>query len=230
MNPLDQLFQQKLNRVEVAPSAEVWNRIEANLVKKNKGLIWFRSAAVVGFLFSLTGMWWYVTNEAAPQPAVTQQVTPPPATPIETAPPPIVPDEPEPTATQHTHNSATSVKQALPLLASQTESPVEATAQHEVVMMGTTEEEVTLAELQAPTEVTVIERETAPLVVEYTLPVLVSEAEPEPLPETPETGIEKIRNAALELKHSEGWWRNLRMAKDDLLALDFKKDKNKKLE
>lgn len=39
-----------------------------------------------------------------------------------------------------------------------------------------------------------------------------------------ETGIYKVRALALQMKHSEGWLGKIRSAKNDLFALDLKKE------
>lgn len=221
MNPLDKLFQQKLEPLAVPPSPDAWNRIEANLAKKNNGIIWFRWAAGIGILLSLTGIGWYLNTRlvadefVATRPAV--------VAPVET--PAILESADQPRAMATTEQPGTTVeriarkRKTRPNLESAAEPVVEITA------VATLAQPVAET-IELPAEV-VISPETA-VVIEYTLPTVapvdVESTEAEP------TGFEKIKIAALELKHSEGWWGNLRMAKDDLLALDFKKDKNKRLE
>jgi hypothetical protein len=62
-----------------------------------------------------------------------------------------------------------------------------------------------------------------PLVIEYTL---------EPVAEQPQevasrSKLQKMVDFAIEAKHSDGALTNLRQAKDDLFAFNFKKDKSK---
>lgn len=221
MNPLDQLFQQKLEPLAVPPSPEAWNRIEANLAKKNNRVVWFRWAAGVGILLSLTGIGWYLQTKTVVETPVIAQ-------------PMATPALKTPTATNQVElpRIAAASEQPTPPVKRnprkrESQPPVAATA--ELVAETTT---ITAPEAQATTATQpVSESATAPeiaLVIEYILPPIepaetaATEVEP--------TSLEKIKNAALELKYSEGWWGNLRMAKDDLLALNFKKDKNKQLE
>jgi hypothetical protein len=234
MNPFDQFFQQKLDAVEVTPPPTAWNRIEANLVKKNKGLIWLRWAAVAGFLVSLTGMWWYAGSLPDAERVVAQQTPAANAPALAPEPAPITGTneiQPEPTVTRVAKTTPMPVRVAATKpepSASPTESPeVAAIAVPPTDAGVATSVEPTLPEA---TPVAEVAQAIEPVVVEYSLPPVILETTNEVVESTPETGLEKIRNTALDLKHSEGWWGNLRMAKDDLLALNFKKDKNKRLE
>ena len=42
MSKVDRFFRKKVEDVVLEPRSEAWLRLEGNLSKKNKGLIWFR--------------------------------------------------------------------------------------------------------------------------------------------------------------------------------------------
>ena len=47
MNKIDSFFKKKVEGATMEPRAEAWAKVEANLSKKNKGLIWFKTAAAL---------------------------------------------------------------------------------------------------------------------------------------------------------------------------------------
>ena len=53
-NKVDRLFKEKLNEHAIPSSTHAWGKVEAHLTKKNKGIIWFRVAAVLALVSLLT--------------------------------------------------------------------------------------------------------------------------------------------------------------------------------
>lgn len=56
-NQIDDLFKKKLEVHSVEPDPNVWSRISSGLLKKNKAIIWFRAAAAL--LLMVSAFWLY---------------------------------------------------------------------------------------------------------------------------------------------------------------------------
>jgi len=59
MNQLEELFNERLANHSTTPPAGVWEKVEANLTKKNNRIVWFKAAAVIAIAGSvvLTTLW-----------------------------------------------------------------------------------------------------------------------------------------------------------------------------
>ncbi|MEJ0057568.1 MAG: hypothetical protein WDN75_19145 [Bacteroidota bacterium] len=64
MNKLDELFKEKLASHSITPSTGAWDKVEAGLSKKNKGIGWLRWAAVFLLGMLMAGLFLINNNEA----------------------------------------------------------------------------------------------------------------------------------------------------------------------
>lgn len=68
MTKMDDLFKRKLEGHSLLPSAEAWNKIESNLEKKSKPVIWWRAAAAILLMGALLGIgYWWSSGDARTQ-------------------------------------------------------------------------------------------------------------------------------------------------------------------
>jgi len=78
MNQLEELFNEKLGNHAIPPPAGGWERVAANLSKKNKTIVWIRWAAVLVMGMVVIGV--IATRESTPVELVSQKkITPPKA-------------------------------------------------------------------------------------------------------------------------------------------------------
>ncbi|MFM8739807.1 MAG: hypothetical protein ACKOC0_06340, partial [Cytophagales bacterium] len=91
MNKMDELFKNKLENHSLPPSAEAWEKVEHQLEKKSKPVIWWRAAAAV-LLVGAMGWWAYTwqTSNTVSQTVATMD-NPPAQSPAAIAKPPIDP-------------------------------------------------------------------------------------------------------------------------------------------
>lgn len=61
-NPIDKLFQERLDGHKIEPSEKVWNQIEAEVATKSNGAVWIR-AAVIALLFGLSAVTYYQVSQ-----------------------------------------------------------------------------------------------------------------------------------------------------------------------
>ncbi|MBK5280131.1 MAG: hypothetical protein JJE09_14835 [Bacteroidia bacterium] len=47
MNKIDRFFKKKLGDLQLDPTSSAWAKLETNISKKNKGIVWFRAAAAL---------------------------------------------------------------------------------------------------------------------------------------------------------------------------------------
>jgi hypothetical protein len=226
MNRIDELFKTKLANHQVPPSADAWQRVEAGLVKKNSVWVWRLAAAFVLFGL-LSGVWYLWSANTETQPELVHQ----PDTPQKEN--NIVPVQPEEqkqnlvaeTKTNNQRKQKANSKAVV--IENEKESKVEVittTVEEQKVVL--TETEVTLAENK--TEAASIRK---PIVIEFTLetiPVKVSEPVAIASADDDKSGLQKILEKARDFKSGESELGSLRDAKNELFALDFRKDKTKR--
>lgn len=218
MNRIDQLFKNKLADHRLAPPANGWTKVETRLVKKNSIQLVWRIAAALALFGVLTAVWYGRTSDEPTQSLTLQpeNTTPQPA-PVE-----------QPTSEVVTLQKSTPVAS----IRKQASSKII----NAVVENPSTVEVTELVEPEISKETVVaLERSPGaaiekPIVIEFVLEplpdkaVAVAEAEPA----DSETGIKKILDKALDIKNGEGDFGSLRNVKNELFALDFRKDKLKR--
>lgn len=73
-NQTDKLFKDKLENHAWAPSPNAWEKIENNLEKKSKPIIWWRAVAAILLVGALLGIsYWWTGEEASTRPIAEQK-------------------------------------------------------------------------------------------------------------------------------------------------------------
>jgi hypothetical protein len=218
-NAIDQLFRKKLDDHQVAPSADAWSKVEAQLSKKNKPAIAWRIAAAIlltGF-FVLT-IYWLSRPVEIDQPLVVDKKVNEPIQ--QSKEDKKINSEKEKEVAQSNVMAFTQKK----LIKSTT--PIVVEVKKEILTEQPSQEQTHLNNetVTVTPEVTVAEEK--PLVIEFVLedvplqPVIAEVA-----PES-EKGIKKVYETVKEFKNGERPL-GLRQAKNDLLAFHHKKDDSK---
>lgn len=214
MNLIDQLFKGKLEGHRVTPRSESWAKVEASLSKKNDfGVAWRIAAGLVFFGLALgTGLYWRGNRqELATTPIEKDELI---QSKTESMPLATAEDNQVPTADKKTPVIRKKSK-IDPLVA-----PILV-----VENKKTDVEEITITEPLVVTPEMVVAKVEKPIVIEFTL---------EPLPAAPAVAdqksntFRKVLDKALDIKNGEGDFGSLREAKNELFALDFRKEKTKR--
>ena len=228
MNKVDQFFKRKLEDLSVAPRAEAWASLEANLQKKNKGQIHFRIAAVFMLLgMSIAAIIWL--DKGATNKQVANQLKIKPNTNVATDTKLKEDNIKQSTIIKPTAKIVS--KKLTPIINNQqikNEQNVAQTIKQEVTIDSTYN---TIIELKSTETIAAIPANEKPIVIEYTLESISYLKKETPIvAETIEkkTSLQKALEFAREAKNSDSSpLGELRQAKDDLFALNFKKDKQK---
>lgn len=223
MNKVDKFFKKKVDEFVLEPRPEAWGRLEANLSKKNKGLIWFRAAAALLLtgLF-ITSIIWLKRSDVS-QPLAVQ----------------------EKTGQASNGSDETNLKKDK----SNQSALSEGSPSRVLEKSKKTRKQKTIETLETPQLVKETQPETSvletiqtetvaaaavvekPIVIEYTLEsVKYLKKEALVVAETLEkkNSLQKALDFAREAKNSDSPLGELRQAKDELFALNFnKKDKQK---
>lgn len=228
MNRIDELFKNKLANHPVAPSADAWQKVEAGLTKKNNAWVWRLAAALV--LFGLvSGAWYMWSKNAEVQPELVQQPLPSPQKEIPVV---VQPEEQKQNlvAETETKSKSETLTKKKTTKTNTSESKKEIQPEKEKVE----EPQVVLSQ----TEVLVAEHKTEPtparkpIVIEFTLDAIpVNMTEPEVVvanADDDKSGLQKILEKARDIKNGDSELGSLRDVKNELFALDFRKDKTKR--
>ncbi len=230
MNKVDRFFKKKVEDLIVEPRSEAWAKLEANLSKKNKGLIWFKAAAALLLmgLFIASILW---LQQGKENQHMAEQV--------KTTKPAIVPVEKK-------MKEGTKNRSRVPELKNKNISEIrksntkkQIAIEHPTVPTSVKKEltDVSFKEIEKEKEtissqtIAAISVEEKPIVIEYTLESIHSQKNESPIvAETTEkkNSLQKALDFAREAKNSDSPLGGLRQAKDDLFALNFIKDKQKK--
>lgn len=221
MNNTDNLFKKKLEDVNITPPQKAWTRVEVQLSKKNNGLPWFRMAAAFLLLGLLTATLVYLQTDEVPGQvtSVKKEVN------SDSARLPQVKEK----AMQQLADQKVEMKKALPKVQPQVEKvtplPIEKTPDQPMVALQETE-----SKHDTINNVVAALPAARPIVIEYVLsPLPKAKQVPEaPLLAAKKTGLQKALEFAQEAKNSDNPLGGLRQAKNELFALGFKKDKQKK--
>lgn len=223
MNKLDGLFKRKLEDLALEPRSEAWIKLEVNLSKKNKGLVWFRSAAallLMGLL--ITCIIWLQNHEETQQVAEQLKGVNPSSKSSENK----LKEDSISQSTLSEPNKITEAKRKSNSTKPKTinVTTVPSTIKEvvpEPLMMETLPIETTA-------EASIKEK---PIVIEYTLESILPQKKETPIVaeiDERKNGFQKALEFAREAKNSDSPLGEIRQAKDDLFALNFKKDKQKK--
>lgn len=218
---IDKFFKDKLEGHSYSPRSDAWAKVEANLSKKNSLIMGWRVAAaliVAGAAIMVLVFRWNSLKETNHDLVIQKEVsTPMPTTRIEK----VVPTQkvkPEMVKTQKKQTKSQEVKNIVEVLETKEETPPQTISQEEAVSISPE-----ILSEETSTSVVAVEK---PIVIEFTLeePVQKINAEQKTVEEK-SSGLKKVWVAAKELKNGDRSL-NLRDAKNDLFALNFKKEKN----
>lgn len=220
-NPIDQLFNKKLGELQATPSAEAWTKVEAGLSKKNNKVILWRMAAVLVLFGLLTATWLYTTETDQETQAIslTEANTESTSTGNELS-IPVQAETEKKNLQQNEHKSFNKLKTRSTKVAVNT-----------ITEQAKEKEEVPLVIDQniMVTETISVTKAEKPIVIEFTLEAITTDTQQvAQASEEKNTGLKKIFDKALELKNGESDFGSLRDAKNELFALDFRKDKTKR--
>ena len=223
---IDEFFKARLTDHPMTPPPNAWSKVEANLSKKNKGIVWFRAAAALLFLgLLLATLVWIQSSK------------------IETIPMNItkVDSSHEKEAVIKESNGAEELKpdlksksrsnakrqpslvqvESMPEIKNQVQQEIEQPAVVEVNNKIEVTESIAVSQPKAK----------KPLVLEFRLEEITTREQItvtegiEVADVDSKTGIQKAIGFALDVKNGESPILNLRQAKENLFALNFKKDK-----
>lgn len=221
MNRIDELFKNKLEDHSLAPSSTAWAKVEASITKKNKTLAWFRVAACL----ALASLSWFAYEQISSPSAKSLVVLPATVSEVKTKELPSVKQLPSET------NSKSRITKQLLLIEASKSKGIDKVAMENVQStanaVAIAEPEPEMAEVPAKEVIVeskeIIAQVEKPLVIEYTLESVADQQEEV----ASRSKLQKVVDFALDAKHSDGALTNLRQAKDDLFAFNFKKDKTK---
>lgn len=223
---IDEFFKARLADQAVAPTPGAWSKVEANLSKKNKGIVWFRAAAAIFFLgLLLTTIVWVQSRriDSTPTRITNADSTHEKEEAIKES---NVAEDLRPDLKK---KSRSNTKRQPLLVQVESMSEIKKQPQQEI-------EQTSMVEAQNTIEVTesiAISQTKArkPLVLEFRLEEittrqqLTATEELEVANVDSKNGIQKAIGFALEVKNGDSPIINLRQAKENLFALNFKKDK-----
>ncbi len=230
-NRIDQLFKDTLSEHKVAPSAEAWKKVQSGLSKKNKLVIIWRIAAVFVLLGAIISTWYFLNNnEAIPTNQLTEKIE------IDMPQKGVIDKEKAVDSVVRNTNSTTAQVTKPENRKKRTPNSVikrelQNTINHPVAL---TDNEP-LKQVEENTVVTepVLIAETVkpekPIVIEFTLEPISTKPTVEVAQTIDEnSGLKKILETALDVKNGDSDLSIIRDAKNQLFALDFRKDKLKR--
>lgn len=226
-NKVDKLFKDKLEGHSLQPSAQAWDKVEAHLGKKNKMVLWVRVAAAIALLGLLVfaALNWTGSYEKTQHELVKGDDKTPKNDPVE--------EIKQPIAKEEVKSQKKEVRSQKPVVSQENvaRKPETTNLQPETTVPESKAEE--------PVEqIAVVEEPKKGITLSYTLPKkgitltysLPSVKKPEEALDEPlvakKTGFERVLEIANEVKNGDPL-AELREAKNDILALEFRKDKDK---
>ena len=224
-NKVDKLFKEKLEEHTLQPTAKAWEKVEAHLGKKNKIVLWVRAAAAVMLLGVLTfvGINW---NSGASEKEIAKKIGT--QEPVEEQGEQKVEEKREQQQKEQPHHEIRKQK-TQPKVVTPMVDKVEEQQPEQIAVVPEPEavEEVlsqSQPDLTSHTSQPTIKKG---ITLTYSLPAVKKEATPQEPLVVKKTGFERVIEIAKEVKSGDALG-ELRQAKDDIFALDFKKEKNKK--
>jgi len=225
---LNEFFKTRLKDYAMVPTSHAWSKVEANLQKKNKGIVWFRAAAalaVLGILLA-TIVWVQSKRSEINSSSITnndsskeQEV----ATKELNVAEELIHELNKQEATTHSkHHYAAKVEKTGEIdhkdvdkqVPQQIEQPTTELLNNTIALSETVSQSV---KKPIVLEFRLDEISTSKLITESN-EIAGTEIESK-------TRIQKALGYALEVKNGESSFINLRQAKETLFALNFKKDK-----
>ncbi len=226
---IDQLFKNSLSEHKVPPSPQAWEKVQAGLTKKNnKFFVWQMAAALVLFGAIISG-WYFLNRNETTGPAqfTNTKETVAPLNEnkkiIESVPVQVKPN------VAHSAKEATAKKRNKNVVKNKDpqNSDTENVAMESSEVQKDIQENIMVTESALITQTTKPEK---PIVIEFTLASIskTPTAEVAQANEDGNYGLKKILDAARDVKNGDSDLSIIRDTKNQLFALDFKKDKIKR--
>ncbi len=219
MNKMDELYKNKLENHSLPPSAEAWEKVERQLEKKSKPVIWWHAAAAV-LLVGAVGWWAYTwqTSNTVSQMVATMD-NPPAQSPAAIAKPPIAPS---PSITEPAQLPPKKIAKAV---LTKTATPKSSANQQPTLAITKSEtnsiEVPVAAQIVLPSEAAPAgaAQPQKPIVLEFTLQPIANET-------VAKAHAEKrsIKSVLVDLKNGESNL-NFQTLKENLFAFNHKKQK-----
>jgi hypothetical protein len=226
-NRIDRLFKEVLSEHKVLPSAEAWTKVQSGISKKNKITIVWRMAAVFVLSGALTGAWYLISNnDTTRQLTGKTEVVVPEKNTIDKSVEPTNKNN-QPAIAQTTKSENRKKRNEINKVNEEQHS------KKETIAMDIGVEESKVEEVVISTEPVLIAKVTKPekpIVIEFTLPSLLKEPVVEIVQasEVESSGLKKVLETARDVKNGDSDLGIIRDARNQLFALDFKKDKTKR--
>jgi hypothetical protein len=220
---VDKLFKTKLEEHTMAPSAKAWEKVEANLSKKNKPVIWFRIAAVLALAGLFTIAAWKWTEDTTPE-----LVSIPTEKPVEQKEKLKQAEQiKEQTAVVDQKQKTVTTKKKKRIPQQKKSNPLTPVVQENKVAITNEQQPEILKQTEVAVAQTVPSQKAIKLT--FSLPTVIKEDETSAVVATLEkkTTLQKAIETANEIRSGDVLG-SLRDAKDDLFSWEFKKDKSKK--
>jgi hypothetical protein len=226
-NKVDNIFKTKLEEHSLPPSGKAWEKLEANLSKKNKAVVWFRLVAAVALIgiFTFVILQWMDKGDTQPVLVIENNKTKTP----EIAQPEIVKPNEAPLNQAQTTKSVASRTQSKKKKKQKEEETLSAKRNEPVLISEKKEEIITDNETFEKAEKVVSEK---PITLVFTLPTIKSKTNNEEqvaASEEKKTALQKVVETANDIRSGDVLG-DLREVKNELFALEFRKDKSKKQE
>jgi hypothetical protein len=217
---LDRFFKEKLDNHQVPPSDVAWDKVEASLNKEKKGIVWFRAAAAIVLLgvLTVTLLWVRSGEETTIAKVDSARVAP------------------KPKSTTAPKKKQSIQEPKLPVVRSQSRKTTVFIAQEEnkkeeIKPEPSVQQDQPVAIVSETPSV--IQQENPEVTIKkpaitltYTLAQIPSRKDKTQTPEE-KNGLQKAVDVAMDAKNSDGAIAEIRTLKDDLFALNFKKNNKK---
>jgi hypothetical protein len=226
-NRIDQLFKNSLSEHKVPPSPQAWEKVQAGLIKKNNKFFVWRIAASLVLFGAIISAWYFLNSDettSRTQLANTKETVAPlneNKKIIESAPTQVKP------SVAHSAKGATSKKRNKNAEKNQdTQSSNTENVAMESMVQKDLQENIMVAESALITPTSPPEK---PIVIEFTLASITKNPTSEVAQANEENyGLKKILDAARDVKNGDSDLSIIRDTKNQLFALDFRKDKIKR--
>lgn len=238
MNPMDQLFRNKLTGHVIKPEVSAWNRIEKNIAKKNNGWkTWLRAASVLLIVGASVIVWKLTNNKPTEnqQPSITANDTVAEPTDKNKQDTEVIVNEKPVVADVSPKRDSKKKNTAEPKALAKNNTVASVVADKDARSTPIAEENKLVAEVVETQSPLMIEEpqenksrladNDVAMVVVYTLemPSNIDEA-----PKEKKSGLKRVLDLAREARSTENPIGELRQAKDELLAFDFGREKEKR--
>lgn len=232
-NQIDNLFKKKLKEHTVAPGPAAWSKISAAASKKNKTIVWLRIAAML--LLALSA-WWLYNNTTPGEVSTVVEIA--------ESNPNLIEDKTKEAEKENTDDLKTKLQ---PISPAQNSSKLTSKTQHKselkedkVLEIKDSKKEIEKEEMVALLDIPVQETQPIPaeetesvdkpIVIVYELKPYIKKTEPEPnldplLPK--KNNLKKVLDVANDIRTGDSPLTGLRQAKEDLFALNFRKEEKK---